>query len=120
MAIVPYASTYCTAYSYMNEEYGQQCILYLLEVHGQPPLICFSSPSGTTAWHGTVVHLQWDMLELRFNYRGPRHPLKHAMLFQTGSNPRSYNGFDYLARRIVMQETKRWYWHFDLERWIGL
>ena len=101
MPIVPYASTYCTAYSYMNEEYGQQCILYLLEMHGQPPSISFSSPSGTTEWHGTVVQLERNMLELRFNHRGPRHPLKHAMLLQTGTIPRSYDGFDYRARHIV-------------------
>ena len=121
MAIVPYASTYCTAYTYMNEEYGKQCILYLLEMHGQPPLISFSSSSGTTEYHGTVVQHQRRMLELRCNHRGPRHPLKHAMLLQSlGIIPRSYDGFDYRARHIVMQELKRWYWHFELELWIGL
>ena len=123
MAIVPYALTYCTEYSYMYEESGQEYVLYLLEQHGQPTLISFYSSAGITEYHGEEYISRVHGLlvtELRFNHRGYMHPLKSTYLVQAGSNPRSYDGFDSAARLISMQELRRWYWHEKLELWISL
>ena len=123
MAIVPYALTYCTEYSYMYEESGQEYVLYLLEQHGQPTLISFHSSAGLTEYHGEVWHKKprgVRVLELQFNDRGHQHPLKSTYLVQAGINPRSYDGYDDAARLISMKELRRWYWHEKLEFWISL
>ena len=123
IAIVPYGLIYCTEYSYMYTEVEQEYILYLLEQQGQPTLISFYTSAGYTEYHGEEHILRGRGLlvtELQFNDRGHQHPLKSTYLVQTGSNPRSYDGYDDAARLISMKELRRWYWHEKLEFWISL
>ena len=123
MAMLPFGLLYCTKYSYMYKESGEECTLWLLEQHGHHTLISFYSPGDITEFHGEErsSRVCGDLVtELRFNYRGHVHSLQTSYLVQVGINPRSFDGFDSAARLISMQELRRYYWHEKLEFWIRL
>ena len=124
MAIPALGHTYCTAYSYFNRDYGNNCTLYIME---QPlalggDLISFSSAWGITEFHGSVRNAGRGMLDLEFNFKGPgpTRQLRHVRLMRIADHPPAFEGFDYKGRHISMQEMKRWYWRQELGLWTSL
>ena len=95
--------TQATTWRYDNAEVGTGIVW---ECDGK---ISYQSQNFISPWHGSFYNaIDAGFIRMFFDYRGIEGLEKSVFLYRTA--PQRYEGYDYLARRIVMTCLDCWIW----------